>query len=202
MTSFDAHQYAKRLIDAGASPAEADVHAAALTQVTDEVAILEGRVDAQQCKAESSDVCLGAQIEKSRAELSEMMNGRFAEFGEKVNDRFTEFGEKVNDRFTEFGEKVNDRFNEFGEQVNERLNEFGEQVNDRFNEFGEKINERFNEFGEKVNERFIAQDRKIAELSEKIEAAKSESVRWTIGIVLGVASLQTGLIAAMLHWMR
>ena len=180
MTSFDAHQYAKRLIDAGASPAEADVHAAALTRVTDEVAILERRVDAQQCKAESSGVCLGAQIEKSRAELSEMMNGRFAEFGEKVNDRFTEFGEKVNDRFTEFGEKVDDRFNEFGE----------------------KINERFNEFGEKVNERFIAQDRKIAELSEKIEAAKSESVRWTIGIVLGVASLQTGLIAAMLHWMR
>lgn len=158
MTSFDAHQYAKRLIDAGASPAEADVHAAALTQVTDEVAILEKRVDAQQCKAESSGFCLGAQIDKSRAELSEIMTCRFAEFGEKVNDRF--------------------------------------------NEFGEKINDRFNEFGEKMNERFAEQDQKIAELSEKIEAVKSESVRWTIGIVLSVASLQTGVFAAMLHWMR
>jgi hypothetical protein len=53
-----------------------------------------------------------------------------------------------------------------------------------------------------MNERFAEQDQKIAELSEKIEAVKSESVRWTIGIVLSVASLQTGVFAAMLHWMR
>jgi len=61
--------------------------------------------------------------------------------------------------------------------------------------------------------RFAAQDQKISELSERITSVRAEliekivqskweSVRWTLAIVLSVASLQTALTAAMLHWMR
>lgn len=129
MTSFDAHQYAKRLIKAGTPPAQADVHADALGQVADEVAMIEKRAESQRCQAERFEQHIIAHVDKS-------------------------------------------------------LSEFREYVNRRFSE----------------------QDEKIAamniDLIQRIEAAKWDVIRWTFGIVLGVASLETGIVAALLHWMR
>lgn len=125
MTSFDAHQYAKRLIDAGSSAAEADVHADALGQVAGELASLETRVETQCCKSECSEQRIIAHVDKVTAHVDKTM----AEFREYVNGR-------------------------------------------------------------------------LSEQNEKIAALKWEILRWTIGIVLGVASLQAGVTAAMLHWMR
>lgn len=118
MTSFDAHQYAKRLIKAGTPPAQADVHADALGQVADEVAMIEKCVDTQHCQAECSEQRIIAHVDKSLAE-----------------------------------------------------------------------------FREYVNARFSAQD-------EKIAAMKLEIIRWTVGIVLSVGSLELGIVAALLRWMR
>jgi hypothetical protein len=191
MTSFDAHQYAKRLIAAGASPAEADVHAEALTQVTDEVATLERRVDAQQCKAESAGFCLAAQLEKSHFELGGEMSQRFEQFGERINGRFTDQNTMISDRFTDQNTMISDRFAEQDRMISGRFAEQDKLIIGHFAEQDREINIRFSE-----------QDKKLAELSEKIVQAKLENMRWTLGIVLSVASLQTGVIAAMLHWMR
>jgi DNA anti-recombination protein RmuC len=176
MTSFDAHQYAKRLIAAGASPDEADVHAEALTHVTGEVATLGKRVDAQFCKAESTGTCLAGQVAQAHA----AQDTKLAELSEKISNVYAELSEKISTVHTELSEKISNVHTELSE----------------------KISNVHAELSEKMNQRFTEQDKKIAELSEQIVKSKLETIRWTIGIVLTVASLQSGVIAAMLHWMR
>lgn len=176
MTSFDAQQYAKRLIAAGASPDEADVHAEALTHVTEEVATLERRVDAQHCKAESSGACLAAKVDQAHA----AQDKKLVALSEKISDVHTELSEKISNVHTELSEKISNLHTELSE----------------------KISNVHAELSEKMNQRFAEQDKKIAELSQSVIQSKLEIIRWTIGIVLTMASLQTGIFAAMLHWMR
>lgn len=180
MTSFDAHDYAKRLIAAGASAAEADVHAEALTQVADEVASLEKRVDTQQCKAESTGACLAAQVSAAHA----AQDVKLTELDKKITDAHAELDQKITNVHAELDQKITHVHAELDKKITNVHAELVQRIVNVRAELIEKM--------EKMH----------ADLCIKIVQSKWESLRWTLGIVLSVASLQTGVTVALLRWLH
>jgi len=191
MTSFDAHDYAKRLIAAGASAAEADVHAEALTQVADEVASLEKRVDTQQCKAESTGACLAAQVSAAHA----AQDVKLTELDKKITDAHAELDQKITNVHAELDQKITHVHAELDKKITNVHAELDKKITNVHAELVQRIVNVRAELIEKM-------EKMHADLCIKIVQSKWESLRWTLGIVLSVAWLQTGVTVALLRWLH